>query len=304
MKNFNEYNKLNEAYSQGWTVGTDAKIIPKSKWKDTKVPPNLLYANEIGRKKGDKNTGVIEYNVNPARKKDFLKKFTWICNELGLNPNYMMAIMHLETSGTFSSKIKNFQTKEAKGLIQFTDGPAARETFGLNDADDIPTDPIRQLDYVYYYLYRWTKLRKFQPKTLADHYIGLVFLPGLANKPNNYDVSAHYKHNENMFAFYPKDHPKHKTLENLRLTVESGSKNAFRKALGIKTRKPSETDIASAKDRVISKDNFFDKVRTKKQTNIIAKKEAKKPVDVKSIYKSIEDLGKAIAKNSTKLTYA
>ena len=47
------------------------------------------------------------------------------CEELKLNPDYIMACIAFETGGTFDPKIKNIAGSNAVGLIQFMPDTAA-----------------------------------------------------------------------------------------------------------------------------------------------------------------------------------
>jgi molecular chaperone GrpE (heat shock protein) len=173
-----------------------------------------------------------EYNLIWGAKVscEFRKKVVEISKKQNFDPNYLMAVMKVETSGTFSpSKIELRQTGEYKkngnhkrsyrgltrneilkldenfvgavGLIQFT--PAAIN--GLNNYYNLNltkrklalmTD-IEQLDYVEKYIVMWKHSNKIKNKlTLADLYL-LVFAPSKMNGSD--DNTTLYKEGTNYY---------------------------------------------------------------------------------------------------------
>lgn len=76
----------------------------------------------------------------------FKEKVIRIAEDLGTDPNYLMAIMSFESGGTFSPSIRNAAGSGATGLIQFM--PSTARALGTTTDELAGMTRERQLDYV------------------------------------------------------------------------------------------------------------------------------------------------------------
>lgn len=102
-----------------------------------------------------------------------------IARELGVDPNYLMAVMAFESGGTFRPDIKNFAGSGATGLIQFM--PATARGLGTSVEALAKMTVLEQLDWVYAYF------RPYRSKleTLSDVYMAVLY-PKALGKPEDY----------------------------------------------------------------------------------------------------------------------
>ena len=115
-----------------------------------------------------------EEKVSPA----FIEKVKQVCLKLSIKPEWLMVCMAIETSKTFSSRIKNFYTN-AVGLIQFMPSTAIwldTTTYELEHMNEVD-----QLDYVY----RYMKDYAGRMKSFEDVYL-TIFYPAAVGKPDDY----------------------------------------------------------------------------------------------------------------------
>jgi hypothetical protein len=110
---------------------------------------------------------------------DFRKKVIEIANDLGANPNHLMAIMAFESAGTFSPSIKNAAGSGATGLIQFM--PSTAKGLGTTTADLAKMTAIEQLDYVQKY-FQW---KKGKLNSIDDFYMAVLW-PKACGKADDY----------------------------------------------------------------------------------------------------------------------
>ena len=101
---------------------------------------SLLFENKIP------NTGI-------NNREKFLSKVKYYSNLLLINPDWLMAVMFVETGGTFSPSEKN-PSSSASGLIQFMADTAIR--LGTTVAQLRAMSNYAQMDYVYKYLKSYT----------------------------------------------------------------------------------------------------------------------------------------------------
>lgn len=109
----------------------------------------------------------------PANKEAFMLKVAAIAAELGINPNWLMAVMYKESS--LNPAAVNSYTG-ATGLIQFM--PATAAALGTSTAALKQMSNIDQLDYVKAYL----KPHARRIKTFVDCYLA-VFFPAAMSMP-------------------------------------------------------------------------------------------------------------------------
>ena len=120
---------------------------------------------------------IYENKVPASYRTDFVNKVKEIAPKVGLDPNWLMAIMYFESAGTFSPSITN--SLGYVGLIQF--GADARKTLGVTKEQLKAMSAVEQLDYVekYYNMY------KGKYKSYVDAYFA-VFFPLAIGKPDDW----------------------------------------------------------------------------------------------------------------------
>lgn len=124
---------------------------------------------------------VYENKVPASYRVAFINKVNAISFKLGIDPNWLMAIMYFESAGTFSPSITN--PIGAVGLIQFM--PSTATGLGTTSKDLKAMTAVKQLDYVYKY---------FLPhKGKIDNYIDayfVVFFPLAIGKDDDWVIQA------------------------------------------------------------------------------------------------------------------
>jgi soluble lytic murein transglycosylase-like protein len=101
----------------------------------------------------------------------FRERVLWIADDLGCNPDYLMACMAWESAETFRPDIKNAAGSGATGLIQFM--PSTAKGLGTTTAELAEMTSEDQLRFVYKY---------FEPyrgrlNNLGDVYMGVHGYP-------------------------------------------------------------------------------------------------------------------------------
>lgn len=107
----------------------------------------------------------------------FINKAIEVSNRLGIDPNWLMAIINFESAGTFSPSIKN--NLGYVGLIQF--GRVAAERIGTTTSELQKMSAVEQLEYVYKYYYPYRR----KIKSYVDMYLATLF-PVAIGKPLTY----------------------------------------------------------------------------------------------------------------------
>lgn len=130
----------------------------------------------------DKGEEYYSSKIPEARKHltfEFKQKLIKICNDININPNYLMACIALETGFTFLPSIQNHIG--ATGLIQFVKSTDIKI---LNRTTDhlASLSVVEQLDYVKEYL---LKNRVRYAKSVGDLYL-CIFTPSDVGKPDEY----------------------------------------------------------------------------------------------------------------------
>ena len=112
----------------------------------------------------------------------FINKVILISQKLDIDPNWLMAVMNLETGGTFSPSIQN-KTSGATGLIQFI--PSTAKGLGTTTSALSKMSNVQQLDWVYKYLNNYkSKLLNY-----IDLYLA-VFFPIAMTKSDTYVIES------------------------------------------------------------------------------------------------------------------
>lgn len=120
---------------------------------------------------------VYENKVPTSYRDDFVIKVREVSNRLGIDPNWLMAIMYTESARTFSPSIQN--SIGATGLIQFM--PSTARGLGTTTTELKNMSAVEQLDYVEKYL----SVYKNKLKSYVDTYFA-IFFPLAIGKPDNY----------------------------------------------------------------------------------------------------------------------
>lgn len=129
---------------------------------------------------------IYEQYVPASYRAPFVAKVRQISSLLGINPNWLMAIMYWESARTFSPSITN--SIGATGLIQFMESTA--KELGTTTAALRQMSAVEQLDYVYKYILMWNKrLGISKPDSYVDLYL-MIFFPSAVNKGPNYLIQS------------------------------------------------------------------------------------------------------------------
>jgi hypothetical protein len=120
---------------------------------------------------------VYESKVPNSYRNDFVKKVREVSTRLGIDPNWLMAIMYWESASTFSPSIQN--SIGATGLIQFI--PSTAIGLGTTTTALKNMSAVDQLDYVEKYL----KVYKGKIKSYIDTYFA-IFFPLAIGKPDDW----------------------------------------------------------------------------------------------------------------------
>jgi hypothetical protein len=124
---------------------------------------------------------VFENKVPASYRVAFIAKVIDISNRLGIDPNWLMAIMDLETGGRFTANITN--SLGYTGLIQF--GEDSARSLGTTTDKLRNMSAVEQLDYVYrYFLPHKEKLNTF-----VDTYLQ-VFFPIAVGKGDDFLIQS------------------------------------------------------------------------------------------------------------------
>lgn len=109
----------------------------------------------------------------------FRDRVRWIGEDLGLDPNHLMACMAWESGRSFRADIKNMAGSGATGLIQFM--PATARGMGTTVEALARLTPEDQLNWVWKYFSPY----KGRLKTLADIYMAILW-PKAVGQPESY----------------------------------------------------------------------------------------------------------------------
>lgn len=124
---------------------------------------------------------IYENKVPSSYRKAFVEKVKKISANLGIDPNWLMAIMYFESAGTFSPSITN--NIGATGLIQFI--PSTAKGLGTSTSALRSMTAVQQLDYVEKYL----KPYRGKFKSYIDVYFA-VFFPLAIGKPDDWVIQG------------------------------------------------------------------------------------------------------------------
>lgn len=159
----------------------------------------------------------------------FRTKIVLICDNLGIDPSYLMSCMAFESAETFSPGIKNMAGSGAVGLIQFMSSTAI--DLGTTTDRLAAMSAVDQLDYVQKYFSRYVH----RLKTLEDTYMAILF-PAAIGKPPEYilfsqtDTDGHIKaYLQNKGLDWNKDGniTKYEASLGVRKEYDKGMKSGF-----------------------------------------------------------------------------
>lgn len=124
---------------------------------------------------------IYESSVPASYRTAFIAKVKEVAAKLGINPNWLMAIMYWESARTFSPSITN--SIGATGLIQFM--PSTAIGLGTTTAALRQMTAVQQMDYVYkYYLPYKSKITNY-----IDCYL-VTFFPAAIGKPDTHVIQT------------------------------------------------------------------------------------------------------------------
>ena len=119
---------------------------------------------------------IYENKIPLSQRAQFLAKINDVATRLGINPNWLMAIINWESAGTFSPSITN--SIGATGLIQFM--PQTAIGLGTTTSALRQMTAVEQLEYVYkYYKPYASKIKGY-----VDMYLATLFPISLGQLDN------------------------------------------------------------------------------------------------------------------------
>jgi hypothetical protein len=110
---------------------------------------------------------IFENKVPQSYRIDFIAKLKTVATNLGIDPNWLMAVINWESAGSFSADKTN--SIGATGLIQFM--PKTAIGLGTTTAQLRQMTAVQQLDFVYKYYYSYRKYLK----SYGDLYLATIF---------------------------------------------------------------------------------------------------------------------------------
>ena len=130
---------------------------------------------------------------------EFANKVQDISNQLGVNPNWLMACMGFETGYTYKASIKNVNVstdpnKQPTGLIQFL--PSTANYLGTSIQELTAMSNVEQLDYVLKYYKMVQEKYNADLNSLGNMYMA-IYLPAYISKDDSYIFpNVYYKDNK------------------------------------------------------------------------------------------------------------
>lgn len=112
----------------------------------------------------------------------FIARVKEMAGKYGTTPQALLAVMHFETGGSFSSDTRNAAGSGATGLIQFM--PSTAKGLGTTTEKLASLSPVEQLEWVDKYLEN-TPLAKGGENTVEDVYMSVLY-PKAVGKGSDY----------------------------------------------------------------------------------------------------------------------
>lgn len=129
---------------------------------------------------------IYENKVPASYRTAFIAKVIQVSKNLGINPNWLMALIDFESAGSFSPSKTN--SLGYTGLIQFGPGAATDLKTTLTALRNMTA--VQQLDYVERYYKMWYKRLKINaPNSYIDTYLITLF-PIAVNKGLDFVISS------------------------------------------------------------------------------------------------------------------
>ena len=125
---------------------------------------------------------IFEENVPTIYGSTFVDSVIDYSESLGIDPNWLMAVMYFETAGTFSASIRN-PYSDATGLIQFMPATAIDLATTIDQLALMSAE--EQLYYVYSYYYPYRN----RIKSYVDLYLA-TFFPVAIGKQDSFILQA------------------------------------------------------------------------------------------------------------------
>lgn len=142
---------------------------------ETKSEIELELADANDQPKSNKMELIFADKIATNRTQ-FIEKLDYICDKLGIDPNWLMYVMWFESG--LNPRAQN-TISGATGLIQFM--PATAAYLGTTTADLMQMSNVEQLDFVYEYLRPY----RGDMESLVDVYLA-VFFPAAIGKSSDY----------------------------------------------------------------------------------------------------------------------
>ena len=178
---------------------------------------------------GDRGVGVkVEINNKIAWGKkvslEFKNKVIKICENLKIEPDFLMSCMAFETGETFSASIKN-PVASATGLIQFLETTAV--SLGTTTSKLANMSEVEQLEYVEKYFTPYAG----KIETIEDIYMAIIY-PKAIGKSNDYILftsgSSSYLANKGLDKNMDGNITKEEAAAKVKEKLEKGLKDDYK----------------------------------------------------------------------------
>jgi hypothetical protein len=154
---------------------------------------------------------IYENKVPTSYRTAFIAKVNQVSRNLGINPNWLMALIDFESAGSFSPSKTN--SLGYVGLIQFGEAAAADLKTTLTALRNMTA--VQQLDYVERYYKMWYKRLKITaPQSYIDTYLITIF-PIAVNKGLDFVIRS----NTISAAAFEKANPAFDLNNNKEVTI-------------------------------------------------------------------------------------
>ncbi len=223
MKDAPEWKEYSEAYIENMVWMQDAAKL--------KLGPSLWHMHPVVFLGMFKSSNKIIWmkrffeKFGAEKTSAFRAKLLEVSNDLGIDPNYIMACIALETGKTFRTDIKN-PGSSATGLIQFMRVTA--EELGTTTAQLRRMDHVQQMEYVKKYFLMQSRNVGVPTEqwSLEDVYYSIFSPKTIKLKPNDiiYKKGDGDTYNKNLYHDVNKDGriTKSEIAENIRVNYKQG----------------------------------------------------------------------------------
>jgi len=139
--------------------------------------PGILATEQAPSVEERQATGGLVWGAKVS--KEFRARVRQIESNLGINANWLMAIMAFETGNSFDPTTTNLAGSGATGLIQFI--PSTAVGLGTSTTALARMTAVQQLDYVERYFEDYAR----RIRNIGDAYMAVLW-PAAINKPESY----------------------------------------------------------------------------------------------------------------------